>query len=386
MPEKPSISHLNFLDSIRGFAALFVIASHYVLSYGLPCKDALCDMILTESALHFWWDGYAAVSMFFVLSGFVLTIKFFKDNSTVTINNFNLSEYWIARFFRIWPAYSIVLCLSWWLKSTMPLAYDIRLLPQQEWIFRFWQELLTPLTIIKEVLLIFPSQELTLLPHAWTLSIELLVSFVVPVGVLLVNRSVSWLIALTLFVIIFMGASPFILHFMLGILIAKWHKKITRVLDAHSLWKLYTFVSGIFLYVGRFSWILFINKIFNIEMNDNLIWAFTGLGSTLIIISVLVSTRLKSFLSKPLFVALGKISYSFYLLHFCVLMCVTPWVLSSMNLVEPLALKWFLGLSITIAVTIFFSFFMYKCIEIPGIYLGKYLAKQIVLKNSFNDK
>ncbi len=377
MAEKNQISHLKFLDSIRGFAALSVIASHYVLSYGLPCHNPLCERLLTDSMLHIWWDGYAAVSMFFVLSGFVLTLKFFNENSTATLKKFSLMEYWIARFFRIWPAYSIVLCLSWWLKITMPLAYFIPLMPQQDWIFRFWQETLTPLAIIKELLLIIPSYDLTLLPHAWTLSIELLISFLVPVGVLLLSHSVVWLIAITLFVIIFMGASPFIFHFMLGILISKWHKDLCRVLENNYLWKLYIFGLGIFFYTGRFSWIPFINTIFNVEINEGLIWAFTGLGSALLIISTLVSVHLKHFLSQSLFVALGKISYSLYLLHFCVLMTLTPWFLASIEMINNLFLKWLLGLIITVVTTGIVAFFMYKYVEIPGIHLGKALSKSV---------
>lgn len=67
--------HISYLDTIRGLAALTVISEHYVIAYGLPCETPLCQQILDFSPLHIWWDGTAAVSMFFVLSGLVLSIR-----------------------------------------------------------------------------------------------------------------------------------------------------------------------------------------------------------------------------------------------------------------------------------------------------------------------
>ena len=44
-----------------------------LFAVGLPCENKFCQQVLDYSPLNFWWDGGAAVSMFFVLSSLVLS-------------------------------------------------------------------------------------------------------------------------------------------------------------------------------------------------------------------------------------------------------------------------------------------------------------------------
>lgn len=87
---------LPALTGIRIFAALAVYASHIGPPHGSPAFLAT-----------FFASGYAGVTVFFVLSGFVLAINYFdrlrRPNVRATY------DYCVARFARIYPLYILVL-------------------------------------------------------------------------------------------------------------------------------------------------------------------------------------------------------------------------------------------------------------------------------------
>lgn len=80
------------LDSLRAIAVLIVIASHYVQDY----------------FLFFNW-GFAAVSLFFVLSGFLITgillTARHKDEANRTSKVASLRRFYLRRTLRIFPLY-----------------------------------------------------------------------------------------------------------------------------------------------------------------------------------------------------------------------------------------------------------------------------------------
>lgn len=104
-------AHLAWLDSVRGLAALAVVASHYVRGYDLPCRGGACDRLLSNTPLRIWWDGAAAVSLFFVLSGLVLSLRYFRAGAA-GFSRADLAGYWLGRICRIWPPYLAALACS----------------------------------------------------------------------------------------------------------------------------------------------------------------------------------------------------------------------------------------------------------------------------------
>lgn len=166
-------NHISYLDSIRGLAALTVISEHYVIAYGLPCQSALCQRVLDFSPLNFWWDGNAAVSMFFVLSGLVLSLKYFRSGNSYNLEHFDLIGYTIARIFRIWMPYIIVLAISAALYlTTRQTAIQQTLLSPSDWLTGLWgKHQLTGMAMLKESFLLSLPETIVLLPQAWTLTI-----------------------------------------------------------------------------------------------------------------------------------------------------------------------------------------------------------------------
>lgn len=75
----------HYLDGLRGWAALFVVCSH------------LGPMFLTHGLLNnvfpFFTDGQMAVYVFFVLSGYVLSIGFFRTEQRKTVMTLAIRRY-----------------------------------------------------------------------------------------------------------------------------------------------------------------------------------------------------------------------------------------------------------------------------------------------------
>lgn len=225
--------HISYLDSLRGLAALTVISEHYVIAYGLPCQNEICLRVLDFSPLNFWWDGSAAVSMFFVLSGLVLSLKYFRSGHTPDLENFDLAGYTIARIFRIWLPYLAVLGISAALYlTTSKTPIQQTLLNPSDWLTGMWGNYqLNGMDILRESFLLSLPKTIVLLPQAWTLTIELVMSLLLPLGLLLTRRGLIWLIFFSLFSTLFLNISVFLLHFVLGLMIARFYKLLSCYLE-----------------------------------------------------------------------------------------------------------------------------------------------------------
>src|SRR5436190_4062549 len=79
---------LEFLDTVRGVAALVVALQH--------TSEQVWPQILGWS--HTWFrPGEFGVLAFFLCSGFIIPASLEKRG--------RLGEFWIGRFFRLWPLY-----------------------------------------------------------------------------------------------------------------------------------------------------------------------------------------------------------------------------------------------------------------------------------------
>lgn len=97
---------IRYLDGLRGLAAFQVVFHHFILAFYpalfLGAADnpnhmaAGWEAFGSGSFLNLFWDGNFAVCIFFVLSGFVLSHKFFvrKESKIVT-------ESAVKRYFRL---------------------------------------------------------------------------------------------------------------------------------------------------------------------------------------------------------------------------------------------------------------------------------------------
>ena len=306
-------THFTYLDSIRGLAALTVINEHFVIAYGLPCENVVCQHLLDYSPLHIWWDGGAAVSMFFVLSGLVLSLKYFRSGHKPDLQHFNLMSYMIGRLFRIWLPYGVILFISAGLYlHTIESPLLKTLLATSDWIFDIWRS--NPLTakdMVREGFLPSLPPSVVLLPQAWTLTIELVLSLLLPIGLLLADRGTAWLIAFSVYAVFLLGVSPFLLHFLLGLMIARHYTEIAGYLTLSPWRRRSVLLIGLFFYTAADT--------VQDRVGETVIWLSSGLGAGLIILYALSSVRTQQVLSHPALRQIGKVSYSAYLIHMAIL-------------------------------------------------------------------
>lgn len=365
--EKP---HIAYLDSVRGLAALSVVSEHFVIAYGLPCTGTVCSQLLDYSPLHIWWDGTAAVSMFFVLSGLVLSFKYFREGHSPHLDHFLLRRYMVNRLFRIWPPYCAVLLFSALLyQATLGTAMSATLtLPPDPWISQMWQaHALSWGDIGREAFLPRLPATIVLIPQAWTLTLELVLSLLLPVGLLLLKQGLSWLLILTLLLVAWLDVPVFLVHFLLGLLLARHIAVIARHLQERPLRRRVLLMLGILLYT--------VTDIHQGWLSETGLWLISGLGAVLILMFVSGSRSTQQMLSWPGLHMIGKVSYSVYLIHIAVLICLIP---PALQILEPVVSNrlglWLCGWLLTMGLSVGIARFSYHYMERPSMALGRHLG------------
>ena len=348
-----------YLDSIRGLAALSVVGSHYVGAYGIP----FAEDVFRYSPLHILFDGAAAVSLFFVLSGFVLSFKYLHPGKNGTIPDIHYAGYVASRICRIWIPLVAVLLLSALAQRLAPIPMGG--IDQSQWASKFWTVQSDVTHLIKQAL--FSRQELTmqLIPQDWTLRYELILSLMMPVAVLLAVRHTLWLIGATLYAVIVLHVSPFAFHFMIGAILAKHYYQITEWLKCRDRARITILSVGLLLYTFQFT----VPHYLQWELKESVIYLITGAGSSLLLVFVFVSPSTQRALLHPAIHYVGTVSYSVYLSHMIILLSVAPLLLSAVSYGH-----WTTGLIATILFTVALSSVLYRFVEIPSIEAGRKLS------------
>jgi peptidoglycan/LPS O-acetylase OafA/YrhL len=101
-PMNPSKRSLPALTGLRFFLALWVVIFHAFILRREPLA------IFGSAIRNIFLSGYAAVSVFFILSGFVLAYSYNLDHSW---SKLEYGRFAVARFSRIYPSYLLGLLL-----------------------------------------------------------------------------------------------------------------------------------------------------------------------------------------------------------------------------------------------------------------------------------
>lgn len=371
---------LEYLDSARGLAAIFVVWGHFIFQYGM--QDSF--PVIAFSPLRFFYNAIPSVSFFFVLSGMVLSYKYFSKNLQV-----NYTEYVIARLFRIYPAFLVVLLLSFFLQYFFyhPVITDPAMAQGRD----FWIEQVPPASLIKESILFSDIKgSSTLVSQRWSLIVEIQISLLIPFMILITQKSKYWLLAFVACVmIIFHESFPavYFLHFGLGIIIALKNKDIAAKWKTYGrVQKILIFIAGIMLYnyrymVPHFMETYVTGQLFKGIINHELIIKIAeGLGSALLLITLIGSLFFQKILQHKSLTFIGKISYSIYLCHFIILLAVTPLCITMLNNmgISNNLIVLLITLIVTTGFVIGLSALLYYLVEKPFIQYGKRTAAIIV--------
>jgi peptidoglycan/LPS O-acetylase OafA/YrhL len=240
------------------------------------------------------------------------------------------------------------------------------------WLAQFWKTEPTLKSLLRQTLDIRvaspDSGRSLLVPQAWSLSVELVLSLLVPLGAVAAGRSTAWFIGCAWIAAIFAGMSVFCVHFALGIVLAKHFRDIVGWLEPRPATRAVLAIAGLIFYTYN-------NYQFQGEIAAVLRLGILAqaIGSALFIAVAASTPGLRAWLSRGLVHHIGQISYSIYLIHMLILMCLTPRVLAVVGTSIP-ALSWFVGLVFTVTSSIIISGPLYRCVEMPTMALGKRLG------------
>lgn len=357
------------LDSIRGLAAMLVVLHHFRGLWQTDTRPASATVMFFLRCVYPF--GSEAVILFFVLSGFVLSLPAVNGRPQ------KYSTFAIRRVFRIYVPYLAALAVS-----VAGASWLHGIVTTSNWFHQFWSEPIDWRLVGQHILFLGVYDTNQFNPPIWSLVHEMRISLIFPflcAFVLSFKSKWSLVIALGLTVLsIVMGKPPFHIEsvvadsvqyagiFVLGIFLARerdvfgaWFRQLSRferiLVGCASL--------AIFLFAGA----PLIGPSFRTHYSLLCIshW-ITAFGAGALMIIGINSALCKRFLSWGPIHFLGEISYSLYLWHSVVLLFCVHLLYGRIPLLAILCL--FLVLSIPV------SWLSYRWIEVPSMNLGRRLS------------
>ncbi|EJS09117.1 MULTISPECIES: acyltransferase family protein [Bacillus] len=373
------------LDSLRGIAAIIVLLGHFLALFPILGKKVMYSTF--GAYFSILWQGHSAVIIFFVLSGFVLSLPFYKGTE------FNYLKYLIKRVCRIYIPYIVILFIAIGIK--LGIHSKIGTIPGLvQW--GSWNIEVSFNRVMDHILFLREFNSDAFIMVIWSLVHEMRISIVFPLIIFLllrVNWKVSIGIAMFLSVIGYLlmknipsefnmpvSTNYFItLHyssmFIIGALLAKNREYLVSKIINSKVKYILLPLGLLFFSYPRIPFMLLSKLIGEIDYDLYLIiidW-YICFGAVLIILSALSSKLFsKLLLIKPV-QFIGEISYSLYLVHPIVLLTTVHIFYGKISV--PLILL------ISFLFTMVVSVLCYKFIEIPSIKIGRKLAT----KNSRGD-
>jgi peptidoglycan/LPS O-acetylase OafA/YrhL len=334
------------MDGLRGLAALTVFVQH-ARSF-LPHAN--------NPLLRWISDGSAAVDLFFVLSGFVLALPFVGSRR----KPLNYIDFAVRRCFRIYPAYWLALLLA----LIMQRFYFPALSGINTMMTPFLHQRIGLADVLKYATLVGPGiNGDKLLPVVWSLILEMRMSLIFPVFISLFlflrlhsgppAQAAVWVIlTVTGLVVPIIAYIPF---FFLGIIVAAnfdYLRESARRLSGAV--RLAGWVLALLLYHGVAQFVT--HRIYRDIM--------ASLATAAFIILITSSSSARGVLSSRPFKFLGEVSYSFYLLHFPILLLV-------FSILFPNRSFW-LCWSTSLMITWLVSWIIFRFVEVPMQKTGRW--------------
>ena len=373
-----SISQVTFsgqkryaeLDGLRGIAALSVVVWHFFCAtYTIPEPNVKAFLY----SLYFLVHGRAAVLLFFILSGFVLSLSFFKEPRQ------RYARFVFRRICRIYLPYLALIVFAIIVRTFL----TTRSIPGlSDWFNDYNGDPFSLKTALEHMFLIGNIHSNVYNNAIWSLIHEMRISLVFPFIFIFVKRVHPAISIASCFVLsaIAWGNDVFnwetsngwesgyfySLHvtsfFIIGILLARYQDKLTKLYrHLNKPLKIVLFIVCILLF--RVSMEVWTVKIKLLLLSDY----GTALGACGFMVIALGSPKVSNILKTSFFNLIGNISYSIYLNHITVIYIVffTLYPLLSLPVL----------LVVVLATVIAVSYLTWKFIELPSIALGRIVKR-----------
>ncbi len=399
---KAPVRRVDFLDGLRGFASLQVLALHNLTAFFPAIGQSHPELVrhvwenwFIHSPLFYIADGFAAVYLFFIISGAALTYSFQAHPRMVASSivrrvvrlGLPMAIAAVLGFVMVWlmpnarlQAGAIVGAGDWLALSGPP---KLALVPLFKEVFLeglFFGHLDLPCTLLPAA----AARALNLTPVAysfdgpiWTLHLEFYGSLLILLLVALramVGRTVHLIVSSALLIVL--AAHPLGLfiagHLLAPLLVSsRWHR-LCQTGWVRSA-GLALFAGGVAAAAYRIP-DAFLQPVtrwaamMDIPASLDAFHAQSAIEAILVFAGVGAATPLRSLLSGRLARAIGRLSFSLYLIHFPVLLTVTSAAyvrFSGHGGASLLAIL--VGLPVTLAFATVFEY----CVDRPSIRLSR---------------
>jgi peptidoglycan/LPS O-acetylase OafA/YrhL len=356
------------LDGLRALASLVVVVRH--TSNAIPANWLLRSDLL-ESPLAILLNSQGAVQLFFVLSGYVLTASVNRTRGWS-----GLAQFFTKRAFRLHPPFVVTVLFSWllsfWFLQSLP-GPDLT-----GWIARSTNVQLSFDQVLAS--LTYPGMAFGLVPHGWTLTVEMIFSLLLPVMVLIAQRfHWSVLIALSALTIPLATQLPmlrFSIDFSLGIALYLERDRIERFFTAIPHWLSALLVFAfLFLFAAplMLGWSRPVASLgIIVGLGGPASNWIMGVGSAGLVAAAVSVPFANRWLSKAPLAYLGKISFSIYLFHRVFITLFAPYVSTGSRWIDAAFL-----LGSVVAATVAVAAFCYRYVERPSIRAGNWVCRRI---------
>lgn len=349
--------YISNLNGLRFLAAFAVIVGHLEM-----CKSSLGIKHLLDSGIGFFehGGGHLGVILFFVLSGFLITLLLLKEKEKFKTIKF--SKFLIRRALRIWPVYFLFITIVIFLVHGLETILDAK--SNGGFLIILYYLILPNLAISG-----FGS--IQFIPHLWSIGVEeqfyivwpLIIKFFKKKGIIRIMVLLIVIIPITPHVADFFAVRLpqykeafrvirlFFQYFLInsmaigGLLGYLFHK--------HRVWlqsKFKFFPSVLIIILCISPWVLGINFGFLSDVIYPLIFGLLILTTSSTVSLKLFENRIVSYL--------GKISYGIYVYHWIIIYGLTYWL--DLNFGE---INYGASLLINVAATIIVATISYEVIE-----------------------
>ncbi len=314
------------LDALRGLGACSVALSHFLMSFVVEPEWHQGKLKMISYCLGMViYGGHSALPLFFMLSGFVLSLPSAKGRPQ------SYSVFITRRFFRLYVPFVVALAIA--------VAANVRWhgsIGLTHWVNQTWAAPVDQHQVVQHLLIVGPVNWQQFNTAFWTLIVSLRISILFPLLCYLVLRTKPWVSILAIvasasvvtwcqFHVIY-NTYMITLHvagfFIAGILLARYKDVLFGWASALSERRklLYLCIAlPVYWYSGMLLQLFWKHVVsswnFRMEVYD---WAL-ACGSAMILLLSPTFKPLSNFLMSAIPQFLGKICYSIYLMHGTVL-------------------------------------------------------------------
>lgn len=380
-----SQERLPQLDAIRGVASLVVVVAHVWSTTSDAFKHAHHELATAfqsvPNALFYLLakteeTGRSAVILFFVLSGFVLTVSLVAKPTTYP-------SFVIKRVFRIYPAFVVVILASYLLHVLI----GVRHVPESLWAFGAVDSADTSFSILLKTLLFWGTTGTHGLDGVdWTLVHEMRISFLFPLLLILVSRYRTFALAALLALSLACTESLLLRN---GNVITGFSEDTLLVTLVDSLYFVVFFAAGAWLALERNAVSETVDRLpasARVLLLAAALVAFAktdpnshsaagcavdylrGAGALVVIALALGHNRFSQILRHRGLAALGRLSYSLYLVHLPIIYVFDQLAFDVPKLVSAPTI---------VLVSLAAAYALSEGVEYPSIALGARLARRV---------